>query len=339
MNHIFGKHILGRQAMKFNKIRLLQHHDDAFFLDGIKELYQTIEKDTNIEVERKIVPHRRIKSYLIRKLITMPFLFKFRNHLAARKHINFTAMISGDFSVLLTDGLFSKLNFVYMHDAWPRFHYWIFPILELFNVKQVFFSSKQVWLDHLRKYPNSKCQSMWLPEGINADEYRFKPFDQKSIDVLEFGRRHEAYHLLIKDELSSHGKYHFYQQQLSGLLFPDKSALVAALANAKIVICVPSDITHPERAEYISTMTLRYLQAMASKCLIVGVTPSDMHELFNYQPIVEIDMENAAAQLLTILKNYRSFQPLIERNYKEVHNHHQWLNRWAIIKQNIEAIA
>lgn len=324
--------------MKFNKVRILQHQENAFFLDGIEEFYQTIEQDKTIKVERKLVTHSRIKSYLVRKLKSMRFLFKCRFNLVNRNDINFTAMISGDFGLLLPYALFSKSNFVYMHDAWPRFHYWIFPMLEMFNVKQVFFSSKQVWLDHLNNYPNSKCKSMWLPEGIAADAYQFKPFSQKDIDVLEFGRRYEKYHLLIKDELALHAKQHLYNQNLGGLLFPDKAALVAALADTKIVICIPSDVTHPERAEYISSMTLRYLQAMASKCLIVGLMPSDMHELFDYKPIIEIDMDHAAAQLVEILNNYETYHSLIERNYSEVKKNHQWLNRWQVIKQEILAI-
>ena len=114
------------------------------------------------------------------------------------------------------------------------------------------------------------------------------------------------------------------------------NALFFIIGKAKVVICVPSNITHPERAEYISTMTLRYLQAMVSKVLIVGIMPSDMQELFPYMPIVEIDMDHAAAQMLTVLDNYEHYRPLIERNYAEVRQNHQWQNRWAIIKSVME---
>ncbi|WP_158542236.1 glycosyltransferase [Pedobacter chinensis] len=324
--------------MRFSKIHLLESQEKAYFLDGIKELYNTIQKDNSILITRKIVTNRRIKSYLVRKLVSVPCLFGLKFRLWNNRKVNFAALISGDFSVLIPHAFYSQLNFVYMHDVWPRFQYWIFPLLDLFNIRHVFFSSKQVWADHLKKFPKSRCQSMWLPEGIDANEYSFRPYHEKKIDVLEFGRRYEKYHLLIKDRLGANSKYHVYKHKESDLLFQEKSDLVEALAGAKIVICTPSNITHPERSEYISSMTLRYLQAMASKCLIVGITPLDMQELFDYQTIVEIDMENAAEQLLEVLSNYDSYFPLIERNYLEVRKNHQWINRWDIIKQKIEEV-
>jgi len=321
--------------MSFNKIRLLDTQDKIYFQDGIREFYHTIERDKSIQVDRKTVSNKRLKSYLVRKLILIPSLFKLKLRLMDNKMINFSALISGDFGALIPYAFFSRQNFIYMHDVWPRFQYWIFPLLDLFNVKYVFFSAKQVWMDHIRKYPASRCKSMWLPEGIDADEYTSKPPHQKKIDVLEFGRRYESYHLLIKDELATQGKQHIFKRNGATMLFQHKTDLIAALSDAKIVICVPSDVTHPERAEYISSMTLRYLQAMASKCLIVGITPFDMHELFTYQAIIEIDMNNAAKQLLEILENYDTYLPLIEKNYLEVRKNHQWLNRWEIIKQKI----
>jgi len=321
--------------MNFNKIRLLDTQDKIYFQDGIREFYHTIQRDKTIKVDRETVSNKRLKSYLVRKLILMPKLFKLKLNLWDNKKINFAALISGDFGALIPYAFFSKQNFLYMHDVWPRFQYWIFPLLDFFNVKYVFFSSKQVWMDHIRKYPKNKCKSMWLPEGIDADEYAFKPLHQKKIDVLEFGRRYEKYHLLIRDGLAAHQKQHIYRRNNAELLFQYKTELIAALSEAKIVICIPSDVTHPERAEYISSMTLRYLQAMASKCLIVGITPFDMSELFDYKAIVEIDMENAAKQLLEILENYETYLPIVERNYLEVRNNHQWLNRWEIIKQKI----
>ena len=321
--------------MSFNKIRLLDTQDKIYFQDGIREFYHTIEGDKSINVTRKTVPNKRLKSYLVRKLILVPNLFKLKLSLMDNKTINFSALISGDFGALIPYAFFSKQNFLYMHDVWPRFHYWIFPLLDFFNVKYVFFSSKQVWMDHIRKRPNSRCKSMWLPEGINTDEYAFKPLDQKRIDVLEFGRRYEKYHLLIRDGLAAHQKQHIYRRNNAELLFKYKTELTKALSEAKIVICIPSDVTHPERAEYISSMTLRYLQAMASKCLIVGITPFDMVELFDYQAVVEIDIDNPVTQLLEILENYQTYLPLIERNYLEVKKNHQWRNRWEIIKQKI----
>jgi hypothetical protein len=79
-------------------------------------------------------------------------------------------------------------------------------------------------------------------------------------------------------------------------------------------------------------MTNRYLQSMASKCLIVGCLPKEMLELFAYNPVVEIDRNAPIEQLKTILNNYSDYFPLIEKNYETVSKYHTWENRWKQIK-------
>ncbi len=319
------------------KLRLLQSNDEEYFLDCIDELYSTIEKmPASFETERIPVKHSRFKSFLVRKLASFPALFKLRLSLADKKVVNFVSMISGDFRLLIPYAFTTKLNFIYMYDVWPRFHRWIFPLLDFFNISYVFFSSKQVLEDFNQYYRQIKCQAIWLPEALSAKEYHFNAVEDKTIDVLEFGRMYYEYHDKIVEPLAAQGKNHIYRKPNMTLLFPDKISFTNALAAAKLVICVPSNITNPERSEYISSMTLRYLQAMASKCLIVGLLPSDMEELFGYNPIIEIDMENPANQLLEILSQYNNYQLLIERNYEHVIRHHQWENRWQIIQEKIQ---
>ncbi|MFD2284866.1 glycosyltransferase [Pedobacter petrophilus] len=319
------------------KLRLLQSNDEEYFLDCIDELYSTIEKTPSIfETERMPVKHSRFKSFLVRKLASYPALFKLKLRMGNKKAVNFVSMISGDFRLLIPYAFTTKLNFIYMYDVWPRFHRWIFPLLDFFHVRYVFFSSRQVLENFNQKYSHVKCKAMWLPEALLVQDYGFNSFKDKTIDVLEFGRMYDAYHDLIVAPLAAQGKKHIYRKPDMNLLFPDKKSFSAALASAKVVICVPSNITHPHRAEYISSMTLRYLQAMASKCLIVGVLPSDMEELFGYNPIVEIDLENAGNQMLEVLAQYSDYESLIERNYQHVIRHHQWENRWKIIQQKIQ---
>jgi hypothetical protein len=325
-------------GIDYKKIRLLLQEEKQYFHDCVDELYATIEQDASFQVERTVLRYGREKNLLIRFLSKLQFLNRLRPGARPSGTINFASMISGDFKLFLPYAFRSRQNFIYMYDVWPRFQQWIFPLLDFFNIRFVFFSSKQVFEDHLRKYPQSKCKSMWLPEAIKADDYHFESYTDKDIDVLEFGRIYQAYHERIAAALQSHGRHHVYRRVGESLLFPDKHAFVKGLARAKITVCVPSNITHPERAEYISTMTLRYLQAMASKVLIVGLMPQDMKELFPYTPIVEIDMDRAAAQLLEVLGNYDQYIPLIERNYFEVVSHHQWQNRWGLMKAKMEVI-
>jgi hypothetical protein len=84
-------------------------------------------------------------------------------------------------------------------------------------------------------------------------------------------------------------------------------------------------------------MTNRYLQSMASKCLIVGHAPKEMIELFGYNPVVEIDWKAPMEQLDTIFDHYADYIPLMEKNYKMVSNHHTWEKRWEQIKNSIKS--
>jgi hypothetical protein len=80
-------------------------------------------------------------------------------------------------------------------------------------------------------------------------------------------------------------------------------------------------------------MTWRYLQSMASKCLILGKVPDEMRQLFDYCPIVEIDVDDPEGQLRQVLSEYMSYLPLIERNYAFVEKSHQWPNRIEMMQQ------
>jgi hypothetical protein len=319
------------------KLRLLQANENEYFLDCIDELYSTIEATgEDFDVQRVFIKHARLKSFLVRKLSKVSILFRLKPRLQHRGEINFASMISGDFRLLIPYAFYSRFNFIYMYDVWPRFHRWIFPLLDFFNVKCIFFSSKQVYEIFTTKYSHIRCRAKWVPEALAIDDYHFKPYQERHIDVLEFGRMYDTYHDLIKEPLSLHQKIHVFRTPDKYFLFADKPAFTAALAHSKIVICVPSSITNPERSEFISSMTLRYLQAMASKCLIVGLLPSDMEEVFGYNPIVEIDIARAGEQLIEILDRYADYEPLIERNYQAVKANHQWKNRWVDMAQTIK---
>jgi hypothetical protein len=318
-------------------IRLLASADQDYFLDCVDELYSTIEKESpEGTVYRETVSGGRLKSYLVRKISAMPFLHKLNLGFAKSDTINFASMISGDFRLMIPAAFLSGRNYIYMYDVWPRFQQWIFPLLGFFNITYVFFSSRQVYDSYQEKYPGGPCKAMWLPEALNLSDYHFQLLKDKTIDVLEFGRNYDAYHDLIAGPLSSNNHVHVFKKPEVQVLFPKKSDFIHALSQSRIVICIPSSISHPERAENISTMTLRYLQAMASKCLIVGILPSDMEEAFGYIPIVEIEMEKAGQQILEVLKEYDIYLPLIERNYEQVKMNHQWSNRWKVIREKME---
>ncbi|MFT4062945.1 MAG: glycosyltransferase [Edaphocola sp.] len=218
---------------------------------------------------------------------------------------------------------------MYCFDCWPQNIPWVVSFTKLFGVANIFFSAKQS-ADAFNEQAQgrTRCKGWWVPEGIKADDYHFYPLAEKTIDVLEFGRRYDKFHDAISPMLAHKGYNHAYATA-GKLLFPTEADFVEGLARAKVSVCFPSSITHPERSGNISTMTLRYLQSMAAKCLVVGKMPYDMRFLFeDYDPVVEIDEEgDMAAQLTGILENINDYEQLIERNFARVQQHHDWRNR------------
>ena len=75
-------------------------------------------------------------------------------------------------------------------------------------------------------------------------------------------------------------------------------------------------MTHHERAVGVETATLRYLEGMASKCLIVGHCPQELADLFGYNPVIEARLNASGAQLMReILPNIGRYQGLVDQNY------------------------
>jgi hypothetical protein len=244
----------------------------------------------------------------------------------------FTIMMGAEFRKCLPYYMRSARKSIYMFDAWPSAHLLIRDFVNHFGVEHVFLSSSQS-VKLLNSMPG-KSKFFWVPEGINTWEYSYSEYSGKDIDVLAFGRQFKEYHDKISVPLQSNNKVYLFAKTegtKTFSLFPARKDFTDALARSKVSICVPSSITNPQRAGDIETMTVRYLQSMVSKCLIVGHAPEEMISLFGYNPVVEIDMKNAGSQILEILSNYDSYFELIERNYLNVLAAHTWKHRWQQI--------
>jgi len=223
---------------------------------------------------------------------------------------------------------FSKRKHLYMFDAWSQYHDKIRDFVNLCNISSLFLSSRQAVV---ALQEDCQCPVHWIPEGIDPSAYRYADYQNKNIDVIEFGRKSLTYHNAICENLVEQGRVHLYEKNNGELIFPTREAFIDGLARSKISICIPSNITHPERAGSIETMTIRYLQSIVSKCLIIGHAPLEMVDLFGYNPVLEIDHKNPLGQLTDVLERYEDFIPLIEQNHKEVLTHHTWVKRWEEI--------
>jgi len=218
---------------------------------------------------------------------------------------------------------------IYLFDSWPDQHKNIARFVNSFKIDRVFVSSSNSALQLQSMVASSVIT--WIPEGLNPELYRQKSYEGKDIDVLALGRRYNVYHDSIVAALNEDGRTYLYEKIKGVIIFPTREAFIDGLARTKISVCVPSSITHPERSGSIETLTVRYLQSMISKCLVLGHAPQEMVGLFGYNPVIEIDMNDPVGQIRQILEHFTDYIPLIERNYNAVLQDHTWSRRWEKI--------
>jgi hypothetical protein len=241
----------------------------------------------------------------------------------------FAVMMGRNFRKVMPRLLVPGRKGVYFFDAWPQNQEKICRFADACQIDHLFISSSQATEALGRVVRATACH--WIPEGITPGDYYLAFTPEKDIDVLQLGRRYNTYHEAIAAPLEKSGKVYLYEKAVGSVVFPTRLDYVEGLARTKISICVPSSITHPARAGGIETMTVRYLQSMLSRCLIVGHAPAEMIELFGYNPLIEIDENDPPGQLLRILDRLPEYQPLIEKNYQLVREQHTWDSRWQRI--------
>ena len=215
---------------------------------------------------------------------------------------------------------------VYLFDAWPKDYNKIVDFCCKYKIDYLFVTSKQS-TNRLSELMPDVCVR-YVPEAVRVERYSQSDYSSRTIDVLAMGRKWDDYHNRIVDGLKSLGKNYLYEKEKGRVIFSDRNSLINGLSSSKISICVPSSITHPERAGDVETMTVRYLESMASKCLVLGMAPAEMVELFGYNPVIQIDLDNPVNQIADILNHYFDYIPLIEKNYQVVKQYHTWTNRY-----------
>jgi len=208
-------------------------------------------------------------------------------------------------------------------DCWPDDYSRWEQLFRTNNVKTAFFTARQSCRYFQHTIPGMK--SFWLAEACDPDEY---PFPQRlvdrPIDVLELGRRHEPYHRSITPPLSAAGSHHLYLKDSQRRMFPTRQELMQVWENTKISICFPKSTTSHDRSGGVETVTFRYFESIASRCLIVGHCPSELEEIFGYNPVIEVDHADSAQQLLDILNTINDYQGLVDRNYQRVREVGSW---------------
>jgi hypothetical protein len=168
----------------------------------------------------------------------------------------------------------------------------------------------------------------YIADAIRVSDFLAgEPLAARANTVLELGRRHDAWHQATIETTSINGIQHLFEKEKGEVVFPARAQLVEGLAKAAVSVCFPKSMTDPAGARGVEALTQRYLESMASGCLILGHSPADLTALFGYNPVIEVDWDEPAGQLLSVLSNINSYQTLIERNGSRLREVGDWAQR------------
>jgi hypothetical protein len=213
-----------------------------------------------------------------------------------------------------------------LFDCWPHYFKWWESFFSRYRTRLAFFTARQSTEYFANVLKDTTC--VWLPEATDPRLYdRGDLLASREIDVLEIGRKHSEFHDKIRPALEEAGYCHVYSAGPHQLVFPNRSALSRGLCTAKISICIPASITHPERSGWVNTTTHRYFESMAARCILLGVCPPELADLFGYNPVIEIDRGHETEQIFAILKNPGAYQNLVDRNYETLLERGTWQSR------------
>ena len=301
-------------------------------LDDVKEFEDAVRLDPNVvPIDSSTTIFSRIPNLVWRNLYRLMALVpraKPKPKPGPIKH-RFVILMGPRFRKTMPFFLADGCKSAYIFDAWPQNQERYRLFADACQLDHLFVSSSQGAATLAGMMRSTACH--WIPEAVSPSDYFLPSHPERDIDVLQLGRRFNTYHRMINDDLVRRSKVYVYEKEPGQIIFPTRQSLIEGLLRAKISICAPMAMTHPEKAGGIETMTMRYLQSMLSKCLVVGHAPAEMIQVFGYNPVVEIDFSNAGPQLLEILDNFADYQPLIEKNYQMVCQHHTWQKRWQQI--------
>lgn len=193
----------------------------------------------------------------------------------------------------------------WIFDCWgPQFEAWE-ALLKRHRARVAFFSARDAAAHFASVIPGLTAH--WLPEACDPALFHpERPLASRSIHVLELGRKHAALHERIREPLARAGVTHRFA--IDGTRTPIFSTLddtYRALGDTAIMACFPKTITHPSEAGGVETMTQRYLEAIGSGCVCYGRAPRELVDLFGFNPVVEMDEQDPAGQVMRLMEEIR----------------------------------
>jgi hypothetical protein len=223
-------------------------------------------------------------------------------------------------------------------DVWPSTWERMYDSFRLLDVKTVLVTSKQVASMINRE---TDIHAYWIPEGINSTLYhKGDVLEKRTNDVFEMGRQMPAYHEMLV-ELNEKSVIHGLTTSninANGTLNDKKVAfsneeLYELMSQSKVMVCFPQCDTNPARAGDIETLTLRYWEAMLSRCVMVGRSPAELIDFIGYDPVINVDWDHPQQQLIDLLNHIGDYQELVDKNLKVALEMGSWEKRMPLIKK------
>lgn len=196
----------------------------------------------------------------------------------------------------------------FIWDCWPKYFGLLKRWLKKYDVQSVILTSSQIAEKIRDCFP--KMNILYIPEGIDTTIYsEGYPLKDRSIDLLEYGRPSTNV-CCVNLPL----QYNHLQSQAGVLLFKTQREFHLALENAKVSIALPQSMTNPDVSGGLETLTQRYWEMMLSRIVMVGKAPQELVSYLGYNPVIDIDLNDANEQIIEILRNIQEYQSLVDKN-------------------------
>lgn len=175
------------------------------------------------------------------------------------------------------------------------------------------------------------------PEATDVSWHQnSRPLSSRKIGVLELGRRCDKWHDAVHGDLQRMDICHMYADSAdSKTLFESDADLRDGFGNSTLSICFPRSFTHPETAGCVETLTHRYLESIASGCVVLGHAPAELIDLFGYNPVIEVDWMSPARQLMDLLASLDLLDAHVRQASARVRCVGEWRQRARFIRRTL----
>lgn len=226
--------------------------------------------------------------------------------------------------------------FPYIWDCWPSRHNdWqsLFTRHRFAHIGLTCRQAAEFWEPRLRR-----TRVYWTPEAIEHREYPpGPPLAGRPHVLLEIGRTYQVAHQQAARALAQLSRAHTHPpEEHQKPYLESRHELVGALHAHRALLCYPGSISHPNgRTRNWQSMTHRYLEAVATKTLVLGHVPAEMESLFGFRPGINTTPDELPNVIMQLVAEPEKYQALVDRAYQRLLE----VAIWDVRVRDIHALA